>query len=98
METVLEDLKILAIRNENEARAVIVRAAETGAINSSDILPVFHEYRKPRHVEFEEPTRWALLNAFTETVKKYPPARVDYSYRQLTRCFGLDGKQASLWS
>jgi len=98
LETVLEDLKILAIRNENEARAIIVRAAETGAINSSDILPVFHEYRKPRHAEFEEPTRWALLNAFTETVKKYPPARVDYSYRQLTRCFGLDGKQASLWN
>ncbi len=98
LETVSEDLKVLYLKDDNEARSVIVRAAEFGAINSSDILPVFHEFKKPRHIEFEESTRWALLNAFTETVKKYTPQRGDQSYVALTRCFGLDGKQASLWN
>jgi len=98
LETVSEDLKVLYLKNDNEARSVIVRAAEFGAINSSDILPVFQEFKKPRHAEFEEPTRWSLLNAFTETVKKYTPQRVDHSYATLTRCFGLDGKQPQLWN
>ena len=50
-----------------------------------------------RHEEFAEPTRWSLLNAFTETAKKYSPARADQCYRSLTRLFGLDGKPAELW-
>ena len=41
--------------------------------------------------------RWSLLNAFTETAKKYSPARADQCYRSLTRLFGLDGQPAELW-
>ena len=59
---------------------------------------ILHHSFVPKHIEFEEPTRWSLLNAFTETVKKYTPQRVDLSYTALTRCFGLDGKQPQLWS
>ena len=94
LETVCEDLKVIYLK----ARSRIVRAAELGAINSSDIVPVFKEFKNPRHEEFVEPTRYSLLNAFTETIKKYTPGRVDTSYRQLTSCFGLDGHRPALWS
>ena len=96
LETVSEDLKLHEVRAD-EARAVIVRAAEVGAINSCDIVPIFREFQKHRHEEFAEPTRWSLLNAFTEHAKKYSPGRADVCYRGLTRLFGLDGQKAELW-
>ena len=37
------------------------------------------------------------LNAFTGTIKKYTPLRVDQSYMTLNRCFGLDGHRPELW-
>ena len=97
LERVCEDLKVQYIPNDDEARSRIVRAAELGAINSSDILPVFREFKHPQHEEFTEPTRWSLLNAFTETIKKYTPQRVDHSYIALNRAFGLDGNRPDLW-
>ena len=97
LETVCEDLKVQYLRNDDEARSRIVRAAEIGAINSSDIVPVFREYKHPAHEEFAEQTRWSLLNAFTETIKKYTPQRVDCSYSALNRAFGLDGSRPELW-
>ncbi len=97
LETVSEDLKLHEVCND-EARAIIVRAAEVNAINSCDIVPIFREFQKPSHEEFEEPTRWSLLNAFTEYAKKYSPGRADLCHRGLTRLFGLDGKPAQLWN
>ena len=97
LEKVCEDLKVQYISNDDEARSRIVRAAEIGAINSCDIVPVFREFKRPQHEEFSEPTRWSLLNAFTETIKKYTPQRVDHSYLALNRCFGLDGNRPDLW-
>ena len=97
LEKVCEDLKLQYLQNDDEARSRIVRAAEIGAINSSDIVPVFKEFKNPQHSEFSEPTRWSLLNAFTETIKKYSPQRVDHSYVALNRAFGLDGNRAELW-
>ena len=96
LENIAEDLKTGSL-GDDEARAVIVRAAESQAINSSDILPVWKEFKDPRHEAFAEPTRWSLLNAFTENAKKYSPARADVCHRNLTRLFGLDGRQALLW-
>ena len=96
LENIAEDLKTGRL-GDDEARAVIVRAAEAQVINSSDILPVWKEFKEPRHEEFAEPTRWSLLNAFTENAKKYSPARADVCHRNLTRLFGLDGRQALLW-
>ncbi len=98
LETVCEDLKVQYLKNDDEARSRIVRAAEIGAINSSDIVPVFREFKQPRHEEFTEPTRWSLLNAMTETVEKYTPQRVDFSYSALNKAFGLDGNRPLLWS
>ena len=96
LETVSEDLKLHEVKAD-EARAVIVRAAEVGAVNSCDIVPIFREFQKPCHEEFAEPTRWSLLNAFTEHAKKYSPGRADVCYRGLTRLFGLDGSRPELW-
>jgi len=97
LEKVCEEMKVLYLNDDDEARSRIVRAAEIGAINSSDIVPVFREFEQPQHEEFSEPTRWSLLNAFTGTIKKYTPQRVDYSYSALNRCFGLDGNRPELW-
>jgi hypothetical protein len=97
LETVSEDLKLHEVKAD-EARAVIVRAAEVGAVNSCDIVPIFREFQNPCHEEFAEPTRWSLLNAFTEHAKKYSPGRADVCYRGLTRLFGLDGNRPELWS
>ena len=97
---VAEELKIDEL-NDDEVRASLVVAAERQAIPSCDILSVWKEFKHPRHEEFAEPTRWSLLNAFTETAKKYSPARADQCYRSLTRLFGLDGqpgkKELLLW-
>ena len=98
MEKVCEEMKVQYLKDDDEARSRIVRAAEIGAINSSDIVPVFKEFKQPQHEEFTEPTRWSLLNAFTETIKKYTPQRVDYSYSALNRAFGLDGHRPELWT
>ncbi|MDD3020578.1 MAG: DUF932 domain-containing protein [Alphaproteobacteria bacterium] len=97
IETVAETLKTEYI-NDDDARKCLVRAAESDAIPSCDILQVFKEFKKPTHEEFEEPTKWSFLNAFTETAKKYSPARADKCYLGLTKLFGLNGKQAQLWS
>ena len=96
LENVAEDLKIQYVR-EDAARIAIVKAAEAGAVNSSDIVPIFKEFKESRHEEFADPTRWSLLNAFTENAKKYSPARADVCYRGLTRLFGLDGQPPTLW-
>jgi len=93
-ETVCEDLKDVYLKDDDEARSCIVRAAELGVINSCDILSVYREFKKPSHVEFQEPTRWSLMNALTESIKKYSPQRVDHSYLALNRAFGLDGREA----
>ena len=97
-ETVCENLKDVYLKDDDEARSCIVRAAELGVINSSDILPVYQEFKSPSHEEFAEPTRWSLMNALSEIVKKYSPQRVDYSYRALNRAFGLDGRKAAIFA
>ena len=97
-ETRCENLKDEYLKDDNEARSCIVRAAELGVINSSDILPVYREFKQPSHEEFSEPTRWSLMNAFTETIKKYSPQRVDHSYLALNRAFGLDGREAAIFA
>ena len=97
LETVSEELKDAHLRDDDEARSCIVRAAELGVINSSDILLCFREFKSPSHVEFAEPTRWSLMNALTETLKKYPVQRADHSYLALNRAFGLDGRKAVLF-
>ena len=84
-----DGLKLKAI-SIDDARRIIVVAAEMKAIPSCDILSVLDEFRKPRHEEFRDRTRWSLLNAFTETAKKYSPPRFDLCQRKLSMLFKLD--------
>lgn len=98
LETVSEELKDAYLKNDDEARSCIVRAAELGVINSSDIISTLREFKQPSHEEFREPTRWSLMNALSEIVKKYSPQRADHSYIALNRAFGLDGRKAALFA
>lgn len=97
-ETVCEDLKDKYLKDDDEVRCAVFKAAELGVVNSCDILPVYREFKKPSHEEFSEPTRWSLMNAMTEIVKKYTPQRVDHSYLALNRAFGLDGRKAAIFA
>jgi hypothetical protein len=76
--------------SEDDARLLVVRAAEMQAIPGSDILPVLEGFRQPPHAEFAEPNRWSLYNSFTETAKAYSPGRADQCYRILARLFQLN--------
>jgi len=84
-----DSLRLQAITID-DARRIIVVAAEAKAIPSQDILAVLNEFRKPKHEEFQERTRWSLLNAFTEIAKKYSPPRFDLCQRKLSTIFRLD--------
>ena len=75
----------------DQARIMIVKSAEIGAIPSSDIVPVLNEFIEPRHQDFETRNFWSLYNAFTEVAKKYSPARADVCYRKLGEQFDLSG-------
>ncbi|MCK5844009.1 MAG: DUF932 domain-containing protein [Victivallales bacterium] len=88
LERSVEALKVTTI-TVSQAKLLTVRAAETGAVNSSDIIPVLKEFRNPRHEAFSYPTRWSLYNSFTEVAKKYTPPRADQCYRRLGKLFEL---------
>ncbi len=88
------EMNIERLKNQtvslNEARVTVVRAAEEDAIPSCDVLPVLDEFRNPRHEAFADRNKWSLLNAFTETAKKYSPARADKFHRGLSGLFSLN--------
>lgn len=88
LERDVQGLKIQAL-SISSAKLMTVKAAEKGAINSSDIIPVLQEFRKPRHEEFRDRNKWSLYNSFTEVCKKYTPARADQCYRKLGQLFDL---------
>ena len=91
LEVTLDSLRDKYI-TEDEARCVVVQAAEAKVIASCDILPVLNEFRFSKHREFGDPSQWSLLNAFTEVSHKFTPAKAENCHRRLTRFFGLDGK------
>lgn len=75
----------------DEARITVCRAAEINCINSSDILPILKEFQNPRHQEFKEPTRWSLMNSFTEIAgKKYRQPKIQYFHNRLASMFELN--------
>ena len=89
LEHSIDGLKMRSV-TVDEARVITVMAAELRVIPSCDILPVLDGFRNPVHEEFRPSTRWSLYNSFTDTAKKYSPARADSCYRGLSRLFGLD--------
>ncbi len=48
----------------------MIKALDARAITVTQIPAVLAEYRKPRHVEFEDRTAWSWFNCVTETLKR----------------------------
>ena len=74
LEKVCEEMKVLYLNDDDEARSRIVRAAEIGAINSSDIVPVFREFKQPQHEEFSDHFHRRLHHRDRSTC--FPPRRL----------------------
>lgn len=55
--------------NEAEAHDIIIRACDVGVCSNRLIPAVLHEWREPRHQEFQERDVWSLFNSFTEALK-----------------------------
>ena len=75
--------------SHDEAALLTVKVAEENGIRSSDIIKVLAEFQSPRHEEFASPTRWNLLNAFTEISKAYRPDRYRSFQKVLAEAFQL---------
>ena len=61
-----------------EAHDLLVRALDARAITTTQLPKVLHEWRNPRHPEFEPRSVWSLSNGVTEVLKAAPtqlPAR-----------------------
>ena len=71
------DKRIAAYRAEPmpdwSAHDLVVRAVDCKAITPTQIPQVLHEWRHPRHPEFQPRTAWSLFNAFTEVHKRVNP-------------------------
>lgn len=59
-------LKRLADR---DAHDMTIRALDTGVINTRQLPDVLHEWREPRHAEFQPRNTWSWFNAVTESIK-----------------------------
>jgi hypothetical protein len=56
--------------NDQRAHDIVIRALDAGAITTTQVPEVLHEWREPRHPEFLLPrTTWSLFNAVTEVHK-----------------------------
>jgi len=68
-----QDKRIAAYKEADlddvQAHDLIIRACDVGVCSNRLIPSVLHEWREPRHQEFEERDVWSLFNAFTEALK-----------------------------
>ena len=48
----------------------VSRTCDVGVCSNRLIPSVLHEWREPRHQEFEKRNVWRLFNAFTESLKE----------------------------
>ncbi len=55
--------------DDRTAHDLVVRACDVGVVPNRTIPAVLHEWREPRHEEFQPRTVWSLFNAFTEALK-----------------------------
>jgi len=69
---VVEDLRNNKLRPA-QADEILMEAGRNRLMPWSRIGAVDKEYRNPTFAEHGRDTSWALLNAFTHTVKRNPP-------------------------
>jgi len=67
-DTRIETYKLSEI-DERTAHDLVIRACDVGVCPNRQLPQVLHEWRKPRHEEFETRNVWSLFNAFTEALK-----------------------------
>ncbi|BCU77569.1 DUF932 domain-containing protein [Luteolibacter sp. LG18] len=54
---------------DREVHDLIVRSIDNRVITPTQVPDVLHEWRQPRHEEFQPRTLWSLWNAYTEVFK-----------------------------
>jgi hypothetical protein len=59
--------------DDQQAHDIVIRALDAGAITTTQVPDVLHEWRKPSHPEFLPRTAWSLFNAVTEVHKRVNP-------------------------
>ncbi len=59
----------LADIDDRAAHDLVIRATDVGVCPNQLIPRVLHEWREPRHPEFQPRTVWSLFNGFTEALK-----------------------------
>ena len=68
-----QDKRITAYKEivikDAEAHDLIIRACDVGVMSNRLVPAVLHEWREPRHKDFEPRDVWSLFNSFTETLK-----------------------------
>jgi hypothetical protein len=58
---------------DQRAHDIVIRALDAGAITTTQVPEVLHEWREPSHPEFLPRTAWSLFNAVTEVHKGVNP-------------------------
>lgn len=85
----MEYLKLEGV-SDDDAKKFIFDAAIGGALNSSDILAVWEEFKEPTYPEFSDPTKYNLLMAMTEKYKaKSSINSLNSMYRKCAEMFGI---------
>jgi hypothetical protein len=56
--------------DDQRAHDIVIRALDAGAITTTQVPDVLHEWREPSHPEFLPRTAWSLFNAVTEVHKQ----------------------------
>jgi hypothetical protein len=59
----------LADLDDRVAHDLVIRATDVGVCPNQLIPRILHEWREPRHPEFQPRTVWSLFNGFTEALK-----------------------------
>ena len=59
--------------DDQRAHDIVIRALDAGAITTTQVPEVLHEWREPSHPEFLPRTAWSLFNAVTEVHKRVNP-------------------------
>jgi hypothetical protein len=88
----------LADLDDRTAHDLVIRACDVGVCPNKLIPRVLHEWRQPRHPEFQPRTVWSLFNAATEALKGNLielPRRTQALHGLLDSHVGLDAYEHS---
>ena len=79
--------------SDMQAHDLIVRAIDARAATSTQVPPLLHEWRHPKHDAFQPRTAWSLFNSFTDVMKGLQLSELS---RRTQRLHGLFDAQVGL--